>query len=86
MDQIVDLASDDRDSAIAIPEIRGAGHEFVELKRRIGARSVIAPVADELAVGEVTLRDMRTSDERRVSRADVTQTVTELLHGSTEED
>jgi histidyl-tRNA synthetase len=54
-----------------------------QMKRadRLGARVVLIVGADELAKGEVTLRDMRSSEQRAVSRADVVGATRALLEG-----
>jgi histidyl-tRNA synthetase len=54
-----------------------------QMKRadRLGARVVLIMGADELAKGEVTLRDMRNSEQRAVPRADVVAATRALLEG-----
>ena len=52
-----------------------------QLKRADRVQAAIALIVggDELARGEVTLRDMRKSEQRAVPRADVLKTVRETL-------
>lgn len=55
-----------------------------QMKRadRLGARVTLIIGADELARGEVTLRDMRGSEQRAVPRVDVVQATRAILGGS----
>ncbi|MFU8891512.1 MAG: His/Gly/Thr/Pro-type tRNA ligase C-terminal domain-containing protein, partial [Anaerosomatales bacterium] len=46
---------------------------------KLGARLVVIVGPDELAAGEVTLRDMGTKEETRVALADVAGAVRRLL-------
>jgi histidyl-tRNA synthetase len=54
-----------------------------QMKRadRLGARATLIIGADELARGEVTLRDMRGSEQRPVRRADVVAATRAILEG-----
>ena len=85
---------DARDEALRLlRELRQAGlaasMEFegrsmkAQMKRadRLGARVTLIVGADEIARGEVTLRDMRGSEQRAVTRADVIQATRSLLEG-----
>jgi histidyl-tRNA synthetase len=54
-----------------------------QMKRadRLGARATLIIGADELARGEVTLRDMRGSEQRAIARADAVRETRALLEG-----
>ena len=82
-----------RQGGIRLRELRQAGlaaqMEFegrsikAQMKRadRLGARVTLILGADELARGEVTLRDMRGSEQRAIARADVIPATRALLEG-----
>jgi histidyl-tRNA synthetase len=89
---VVAIGDDGRAEALRVlRELRRAGlpaqMEFdarsmkAQLKRadRLGARAVVILGGDELARGEVTLRDMRTGEQRPVPRAEAIAAVRALL-------
>jgi histidyl-tRNA synthetase len=54
-----------------------------QMKRadRLGARVTLIVGVDELAKGEVTLRDMRGSEQRAIARADAVRLTRAILEG-----
>jgi len=71
------VASELRDAGIAA-ELDHVGRSLkAQFKQadRLGARAVVIVGPDEIAAGEVTVRDMDTKEERRVPRADVADAV-----------
>jgi histidyl-tRNA synthetase len=68
-----ELAQDCRDAGIATELDHLASSLKAQFKQadRLGAKLVVVVGPDELAAGEVTLRDMMTKVEERVNVADI---------------
>jgi histidyl-tRNA synthetase len=82
-DAVVRLTQDLRDAGIAAETDHQARSLKAQFKQadRLGARLTVVVGPDELAAGEVTLRDMASAEENRVVLADAAQALKERLAG-----